>query len=131
MTELPLETVNNLVTLSLSDVSPSSLTPKSILHGVVAIKWPYSSSTQKLTFLLADPDPKKRAAGGEVKVTLVGEAAEVLDQIESGETICIAPPPNQELCFALVEQDGSGRAKWHITFTQGCILGVIFVFPPT
>ena len=119
MTDLSSDALNDLTPLDLSNVSPTSITSTSLLHGVITIKWPYSSSTQKLTFLLADPDPRKRASGGQVKVTLVGQAAEILDQTESGEEISIASTNNN---IPVIEEENSPRTKWHITFPQGCIL---------
>ena len=124
MTDKSSKDLNHLTPLDLSNVSPASITSTSLLHGVIAIKWPYSSSTQKLTFLLADPDPRKRASGGQAKVTLVGQAAEALDQIESGEEISIAATRNKT---PLVEEENSPRIKWHITFAEGCILIVLFL----
>ena len=117
MSELSSESLNNLAAVNLSDVSPTTVTATSLLHGIIAIKWPYSLSSQKLTFLLADADPRKRASGGQIKVTLMGQAAEILDQIESGEEISVASPN-----IPTIEQDNSPRSKWHITFPQGCIL---------
>lgn len=118
MTELSSDDLNKLIPLDLSDVSPTNITSTSLLHGVVTIKWPFSSSSQKLTFLLADRDPRKRASGGQIKVTLTGQAAQTLDQIESGEEISIASTN-----VPVVEvEDNSPRVKWHITIPQGCIL---------
>jgi hypothetical protein len=117
MTEVSSESLSGFAPLNLSDVSPATVTSTSLLHGVIAIKWPYSSSSQKLTFLLADADPRKRALGGQIKVTLMGQAAEILDQIETGEEISVASTN-----IPTIEQDNSPRVKWHITFPQGCII---------
>ena len=122
MADVPQDVVDKLTILDLTSISPENLTSASLLHGVITIKWPYSSSTQKLTFLLADPDPRKRAAGGQVKVTLLGKSAEFIDQIESGEEISIAPADNTGVS---VESEQGGRIKWHITFSHGCILLVL------
>ena len=120
MTEVSSESLVNLAPLNLSDVSPTTVSSTSLLNGVIAIKWPYSSSSQKLTFLLADADPRKRASGGQIKVTLMGQAAEILDQIESGEKISVTSTN-----IPTIEPDNSPRVKWHITFPQGCILIVL------
>jgi hypothetical protein len=119
MAETSSDVADKLSVLDLIDISPENLTSTSLLHGIITIKWPYSSSTQKLTFLLADPDPRKRAAGGQVKVTLLGKSAEFIDQIESGEEISVAPADDTGVS---VESEQGGRIKWHITFSQGCIL---------
>jgi hypothetical protein len=126
MADLTSDRILDLVPLDLLDVSSTTIRSTSVLHGIITIKWPYSSSSQKLTFLLADPDPRKRAAGGQVKITLMGEAAELVGQIESGESISIAAADGEfgSVPDIKVDQDNSGRIKWHITFTQGCILAV-------
>jgi hypothetical protein len=107
------------IPIELVSITSDNVTTSSLLRGVITIKWPYSSSSQKLAFLLADPDPRKRASGGQVKVTLLGEAAEILDQTESGEEIAVSP---NDTCS--VEPESGGRLKWHITFSDGCILQV-------
>jgi hypothetical protein len=121
--ELPRDAVKNLTTLDLARISPENVTATSLLHGVITIKWPYSSSTQKLTFLLADPDPRKRAAGGQVKITLLGKAAEAIDKIESGEEISLVAA--DDTGGISVENEVGGRIKYHVTFSQGCILIVL------
>lgn len=121
MTEQVSEQLNLLTLLNLSDVSPSNIYSTSLLHGIITIKWPYSSSAQKLTFLLADPDPRKRASEGQIKITVFGSAAELLDQIESGEPVSIAAINY----VPVVEGDNSPRVKWHVMFPEGCILMVL------
>jgi hypothetical protein len=112
---------NELVPLELSEVSPTTVSANTLLKGLITIKWPYASSAQNLTFLFADEDIRKRASGGQVKVTLLGEAAAMLDQIESGEEISIAPSNADSM---VVEGITEPRMKWHITFPSGCILRV-------
>jgi hypothetical protein len=124
MADPPSTTTQSLIPLDLSSVSPTTVTSSSLLSGIITIKWPYSSSAQKLTFLLAEEDPRKRARGGQVKITLLGKAAEHLDQIESGEEISIAATVNT---IPLVESESATpRVKFHLTFSQGCIL----IVPP-
>jgi hypothetical protein len=125
MTDLSSDELKHLTPLDLSDVSPTVITSSSLIHGVIAIKWPYSSSSQKLTFLLANPDPRKRASGGQIKVTLVGQAAEVLDQTENGEEISIASTNGESI--PNVDEESSRRIKWHVTFPHGCIL-IVLIF---
>jgi len=123
MSEIPSTTLAHLTTIDLSCVTPESLSSTSLLSGILTVKWPFSSFSQKLTFLLADPDPRKRAQGGQVKITLLGEAAEYLDQIENGEEISIASPENTT---PIIESESATpRVKFHITFPKGCILLVL------
>ena len=119
MTELSYDEIKDLIPLELSNVSSKTVTSTSLLHGVIRIKWPYSSSTQKLTFLFTDPDPRKRASGGQIKVTLAGKAAEIVNQTEIGEEISIASTKNS---IPVVEEEDAAQVKWHVTFPQGCIL---------
>src|SRR5271170_1925311 len=123
MTEDPPVDIGPFTTPDLSSITPESLSPTSLLSGIITIKWPFSSSSQKLTFLLADPDPRKRAQEGQVKITLLGEAAQYLDQIESGEQISIAAADNTS---PLIESESTTpRVKFHITFPQGCVILVL------
>lgn len=124
MTDLSPAEIKQLTPIDLSDVSPTNITTTSLLQGTITIKWPYSSSSQKLTFLLANPDPRKRASGGQLKITLLGPAAEFLDKKQSGEQISIAPNP-QSSSINIEKEESSARVKWHITFPKGCVLIVL------
>jgi hypothetical protein len=121
MTDLSPDEIKQLTPVDLSDVSPTNITPTSLLQGTITIKWPYSSPTQTLTFLLANPDPRRRASGGQLKITLLGPAAEFLDKIPSGEHISIAPNP-RSFSINIVKEESSLRVNWHVTFPKGCIL---------
>lgn len=127
MSEIESAALVHLTPLDLASITPSSLSSTSLLSGIITIKWPFSSSAQKLTFLLADPDPRKRAQGGQVKISLLGDAAEYLDQVENGEQISVAAPENTAAALIESETD-TPRVKFHITFPQGCIL---IVRPPS
>ena len=126
MTEISPDSLSHLVPLDLTDVSPSTLSSAFLLHGVVTVKWPYSSTAETLTFVLADPDPRKRASGGQVKITLLGPSAEFLDQIECGDELSIAPPT--DTIPSIEEEYDSPRLKWHLEFHQGCLLIVLSFF---
>ena len=121
MTDISPGRAKDLKKLEISEVSPTSITTNSLLRGRIAIKWPYSSTEQKLTFLLVDEDIRKRASGGQVRVTLSGEAAAIVDQIESGEEVAIALP---DTVSVTVDEIAEPRCKWHIAFPDGCILQV-------
>ena len=105
------------VAADLSTLSAQTLTPTTVIHGIITIKWPFSASTQRLTFLLADPDPRRRASGGQVKITLLGDAAEFVDQIGSGEPVSLTA--GGQKCDIEQEEIGQ-RVQWHITFSNGC-----------
>ena len=64
-----------------------------------------------------------RAAGGQVKITLLGKAAEAIDKIESGEEISLAAA--DDTGGISVDNEVGGRIKYHVTFSQGCILIVL------
>ncbi|RAL09162.1 uncharacterized protein BO97DRAFT_480165 [Aspergillus homomorphus CBS 101889] len=46
------------------------------VHGVVALLWPFSSSTRSISLLLAEPDFRLRRSGGQVRVVFHGHVAE-------------------------------------------------------
>ena len=59
------------------------------IKAVVALVWPYSSSTRALSLLLAEPDVRLRKGKGQVKVTFHGPSAEAVanGQVGIGDTI--------------------------------------------
>ena len=54
--------------IPIASLSPSSLDDSSHILALVVLVWPYSSSTETLALLLADPDIRKRKSKGQVKV---------------------------------------------------------------
>jgi hypothetical protein len=113
------------VHIALAQVSSSTvLTSDTALDGVITIKWPYLSTQQKLTFLLADPDPRKRASGGQLKVSVRGPAAEFLNSVDNGEAISVWASKS-------VVEPEEGKVKWHVYFDEGCNLKVYLVSPRT
>ncbi|RAH85061.1 hypothetical protein BO86DRAFT_376656 [Aspergillus japonicus CBS 114.51] len=61
----------------IAQLSPSlDNLPHNSVRGVVALLWPYSSSTRSISLLLAEPDFRLRRSGGQVRVVFHGPVAE-------------------------------------------------------
>ena len=62
------------------------------IRAVVTLIWPYSSSTQRAALLLAEPDFRLRRKKGQVRVQLVGAAAQEIAQskISSGDVVVLS-----------------------------------------
>jgi hypothetical protein len=68
---------------------PSDAQSPRHIRAVVALVWPYSSSTRALSLLLAEPDIRLRKRKGQVKVTFHGPSAEAVakGQVGIGDTV--------------------------------------------
>ncbi|KAL5047371.1 hypothetical protein BDW71DRAFT_42387 [Aspergillus fruticulosus] len=66
--------------------------PKSSIHSVVTLLWPYSSSTKTLRVFLAEPDFRLRRSNGQVKVFFHGHVAEEVARthIGIGDTVYLS-----------------------------------------
>jgi hypothetical protein len=64
---------------------------KLAIRAVVTLIWPYSSSTKRAALLLAELDFRLRKSKGQVRVQLVGAAAEAIarSKISSGDEIVL------------------------------------------
>ena len=54
------------------------------IEAVIALVWPYSSSTRTLSLLLAEPDIRLRKRNGQVKATFHGHAAQEVARTRAG-----------------------------------------------
>ncbi|GAD96848.1 hypothetical protein NFIA_038740 [Paecilomyces variotii No. 5] len=71
--------------IPISELSPDrdDINTKSV-HAVVTLVWPYSSSSQSLSLLLAEPDFRLRRSQGQVKVNFHGISAQEVAQTHVG-----------------------------------------------
>lgn len=71
--------------IPISELSPEreDISTKSV-HAVVTLVWPYSSSSQSLSLLLAEPDFRLRRSQGQVKVNFHGTSAQEVAQTHVG-----------------------------------------------
>lgn len=71
--------------IPISELSPDrdDISTKSV-HAVVTLVWPYSSSSQSLSLLLAEPDFRLRRSQGQVKVNFHGISAQEVAQTHVG-----------------------------------------------
>jgi hypothetical protein len=76
--------------VAISHLAPQSDAPSPRhIRAVVALVWPYSSSTRALSLLLAEPDIRLRKGKGQVKVTFHGPSAEAVAKghVGIGDTV--------------------------------------------
>ncbi|KAJ9298678.1 hypothetical protein DTO271G3_3645 [Paecilomyces variotii] len=71
--------------IPISELSPEreDISTRSV-HAVVTLVWPYSSSSQSLSLLLAEPDFRLRRSQGQVKVNFHGASAQEVAQTHVG-----------------------------------------------
>lgn len=62
------------------------------VNAIVALVWPYSSSSRSLSLLLADPDVRLRKTKGQVKVTFGGSNAKAVARthVGIGDTVLLS-----------------------------------------
>lgn len=67
----------NIVSIADLDVTQ---TPRADIYvqSVVALQWPYSSSSGVAAFLLAEPNPRLRRAGGQIRWEVIGPSAKAI-----------------------------------------------------
>ena len=75
----PPRTSNKAITIvpisTLPPTSSDSSTPLTFVSGVIALLFPYSSTTQTLRLVLAEEDPRLRANKGQLRISFHGKAA--------------------------------------------------------
>lgn len=72
-------------TIPVSHLKPSLLYPETrCIRAMVTLIWPYSSSTQTLALLLAEPDFRLRNRRGQVRVLFQGASAAALARTKIG-----------------------------------------------
>ncbi|KAL1886096.1 hypothetical protein Plec18167_000024 [Paecilomyces lecythidis] len=79
------EAVPQSAYIPIAELSPDrdDISTKSV-HAVVTLVWPYSSSSQSLSLLLAEPDFRLRRSQGQVKVNFHGISAQEVAQTHVG-----------------------------------------------
>ncbi|KAF2816324.1 uncharacterized protein BDZ99DRAFT_494165 [Mytilinidion resinicola] len=67
--------------IAIAEVAPTLPSPETkVIHAVVTLLWPYSSSTKQCALLLADPDFRLRHRQGQVRVRFSGPSATTIAQ---------------------------------------------------
>ncbi|KAF2492239.1 hypothetical protein BU16DRAFT_620641 [Lophium mytilinum] len=67
--------------IAIAEVAPTLPSPETkVIHAVVTLLWPYSSSTKQCALLLADPDFRLRRRQGQVRVRFSGSSATAIAQ---------------------------------------------------
>ncbi len=117
--------------LSIAQLTPLLSTPSSrSIKAVVTLTWPYSSVTDSVAFLLAEPDFRLRRTRGQVRVQFTGSSAKVVKNsgIGSGDEIVLSLD-GVEWVHDEVNVSTPGRGvEFELRFTERLLFQVI---PPS
>ncbi|KAI9716180.1 MAG: hypothetical protein M1828_000463 [Chrysothrix sp. TS-e1954] len=92
MANTPLGHVSVQTLLPIPQLDPTNQPPtQSIIKAVVTLIWPYSSSSETLAILVAEPDFRLRHRKGQVRIVLRGPAANALaaSKLANGDLVSI------------------------------------------
>jgi hypothetical protein len=96
------------------------------IRAVVALVWPYSSSTRALSLLLAEPDVRLRKSKGQVKVTFHGPSAEAVakGRIGIGDTVQLGLEGAQWVQSSDEVATPGKKIEWDLAFSGKANLDV-------
>src|SRR5271170_6196959 len=88
------------------------------IRAVVALVWPYSSSTRALSLLLAEPDVRLRKGKGQVKVSFYGPSAEAVakGQVGIGDTVKLGLEGAQWIQSSENVSTPGKKIEWDLVF---------------
>lgn len=97
---------------------------------MVALVWPYSSSTRTLSLLLAEPDIRLRKGKGQVKVIFHGPSAEAVakGQVGIGDAVKLGLEGAQWIQSSEIVSTPGKKIEWDLVF-QGKANLDVFEFP--
>jgi hypothetical protein len=96
------------------------------IKAVVALVWPYSSSTRALSLLLAEPDVRLRKLKGQVKVTFHGPSAEAVakGRIGIGDMVQLGLEGAQWIQSSDEVATPGKKIEWDLAFSRKANLDV-------
>lgn len=115
------------VRIPISQLQPSIQAERSHIFGIVALRWPYSSSQKNICLLLVEPDFRLRRERGQVHVRFFGSAAKALarSNIDIGDEILLNLAGAEWAKEAtLLKTPGKG-VEWALQFQDRLVLEVI------
>ena len=96
------------------------------LRGTVALVWPYSSSKDSLSILVAEPDVRLRRNKGQVRITFIGPSARAVARAEllNGDEVVLGLT-GVEWAPAGVDSRISGESlDWELFYRERLLLQV-------
>ena len=112
--------------IPIAHLNPSLDTGNSYVKGIVTLIWPYSSSKQYTSILLAEPDFRLRRKQGQVRISFKGRTARAVARsgLTSGDEILIGLDHAKWLqAEASAATPGRG-VDWELQFGNHVILQV-------
>ena len=118
--------LSDLTKLPLNQLSSSVNVIATYIHGIVTLIWPYSSTTQTISFLLVEPDFRLRRQKGQVRISLRGATARRVARqgIASGDELKLRLTGAELVSDAGEEQTPGRSCGWEIVFDKGVQLEV-------
>jgi len=110
----------------IADLSPQHRDPNAHIRASVVLVWPYSSSTGKLSLLLADPDIRLCKSKGQVKVTFHGGCAREVAQshVGIGDAVRLALAGAEWTETGNVVSTPGKKIDWDIEYKERLLLEV-------
>jgi len=112
--------------IPIAQLTPLLTAPSSrSIKAVVTLKWPYSSATKSVAFLLAEPDFRLRRTRGQVRVQFSGSSAQTINKssIESGDEVTLCLDGVEFVHGDAVSTPGRG-VEFELRFTERLLLEV-------
>lgn len=126
----PLFSSSTRVPISHLNIEASTGVPSHI-HAVVALVWPFSSSTRSLSLLLAEPDIRLRKSKGQVKVRFRETSAEAVarSRLGIGDTVRLALDGAQWVKSGEDVATPGKKIEWDLVFEGRANLDVFLKSP--
>ncbi|KAI9037049.1 uncharacterized protein KD926_000916 [Aspergillus affinis] len=125
--QLPISTPLRSPRIPIAQLSPTADNLQgSAIHAVVALLWPYSSSTKSLSLLLSEPDFRLRRSNGQVKVIFHGPVAEEVakSKIGIGDDVCLDLAGSRLASNQAAVQTPGKCVAWDVHFDDRVLLEV-------
>ena len=121
------ELLLRLKPISISEISPAKEgLDACCIRTVISLVWPYSASTNSLSFLLSDRDFRLRGANGSVKAIFRGPAAERVAETRAGIGDEVVLSLQGSVLVGNDDTTGSPRQRvaWEVQFESRVFLEV-------
>ena len=110
----------------IAELQPSVNTQNKCIRGVVTLIWPYSSSKDSLSFLLAEPDFRLRRQKGQIRVTFNGSSAKAVARsgVSSGDGVVLGLMGVQWARDETTLSTPGKGSEWELGFGERAVLRV-------
>ena len=113
--------------LPIAQLTPLLSTPSSrSIKAVVTLTWPYSSVTDTVAFLLAEPDFRLRRTRGQVRVQFKGSSAKAVRTagVASGDEVILSLEGVEFVHDEIIDSTPGRGVEFELKFTERLLLQV-------